>query len=615
MGSRPGRAALAWFHTRMATLGVSAMDAWTVVLRGYRRPLAWLTLKLRFGFFPLLALVAIAWLAWDWTHARSLDAAEDAIFDQVLQWRPLEPTPSGRVVVVEIDDCSIEHFRSLGQGGWPWSRERQADLIDGLDRAGVRGAGFDVLFADASAQDPQGDRMLNEMARAGDGRFLFAATRLHPDFDKRATLTADAAPGAFPGNRQPITPGPAVALLLPFGDAMAIHSGLVNVDRAKDGVLRDVHLYLGAGDWNIPTLPLRLASLAGTPVAQPTQPVLRVNWRTRTQLPYVSAADIIEGRPICHSGSAPAPSLKGTLVLVGFTAAGINDAKPTPVNRAMPGVEVLAEATEALISGTAIRMPPDWVKYALAALASLLTTLVFWLGQPHKDVDSVFVAINALLLLLAFAGLTFFGFFLDIFASVGFISLVFGACRLYSGVQRGRAEGNSDYTAEHDPAAQPWTAVVRLRLLHDAALSPRAYKVRRREYRRVMRRYVYANDGIVMIDGIVERKHVMTGMLDDMVMLLWNGTAEDRLRVRVRADLDALQSELTKFENAPAAAAGVLASLVIGRTGDGDREGREGRRLKLRALLGQDFNRLPEWPLAAANTFVHKGLVPDGEVA
>ncbi|WP_222564949.1 CHASE2 domain-containing protein [Novilysobacter antarcticus] len=599
----------------MATLGVRAMDAWTVVLRGYRRPLAWLTLQLRFAFFPLLAAAAIGWLAWDWTHERSLDAAEDAIFDQVLRWRPIEPTPSGRVVVVEIDDCSIEYFRSVGEGGWPWSRARHADLIDGLDRAGVRGIGFDVLFADRSAQDPQGDELLEEMAKAGDGRFLFAASRLHRDFDARALLTADLAPAAYPRTRGAATPGPTVALMLPYGQAMARHSALVNVARAEDGVVRDVLLYLDAGDWNIPALPMRLAALADdapATVRHPPSPLLRVNWRARSQLPYASAADVIEQRPICHTEAHPMPSLTDTVALVGFTAAGINDIKPTPVNRAMPGVEVLAEATEALVAGSAIRMPPGWVKYVLAALATLLTTLVFWRGQPHKDVDSVFVAINALLLLIAFAGLTLFGFFLDIFACVGFISLCFGACRMYSGVQRGRADGNSDYTVEHDPAAEPWTAVVRLRLLPDATLSARTYKVRRREYRRVLRRYVYAEDGIVMIDGVVERKHVMTAMLDDIVVLLWNGNSEAALRERVRNDLDALQAELVRYPGAPAASAQLAIAFAISKTG-GDNP--DQRRLKLRGLLGQDFNQRPERPLADAITLTHTGPTPDGEIA
>ena len=44
------------------------------------------------------------------------------------------------------------------------------------------------------------------------------------------------------------------------------------------------------------------------------------------------------------------------MVLVGYSASGLNDAKPTPVDPVMPGVEVMAEATEALIAGSAIRV-------------------------------------------------------------------------------------------------------------------------------------------------------------------------------------------------------------------------------------------------------------------
>ena len=119
-------------------------------------------------------------------------------------------------------------------------------------------------------------------------------------------------------------------------------------------------------------------------------------------------------------------------MLVGYTASGLNDAKPTPVDPAMPGVAVLAEATEALIAGSAIRMPPAWLKYALAALMTLFTTYAFFRGEPHNDIDSVFVASNVLLLAASFVGLTFFRFYFDIFAAVGFISVVFGLCRMYA---------------------------------------------------------------------------------------------------------------------------------------------------------------------------------------
>ena len=186
-----------WLDASLAVLGDRFIRAWSKVEHAYRRPSARLALRLKFAFYPLLAIGAIAWLAWDWTHSQSLDSAEDAIFDLAVQWRPFEPAPSGRVAVVEIDECSIEYFRARGEGGWPWSRQRHADLLDALDRAGVRTVGYDVLFTDPSRDDPGGDQALDAMAEGGAGRFLFASTRLHPDYDAGSPMRASQAPGAF----------------------------------------------------------------------------------------------------------------------------------------------------------------------------------------------------------------------------------------------------------------------------------------------------------------------------------------------------------------------------------------------------------------------------------
>src|SRR3546814_7459374 len=117
-------------------------------------------------------MAALAWLGWDWSHARNLAAAEDAIFDTVIGLRPSEPLPSGRVAVVEIDDCSIEYYRGKGEGGWPWSRQRHAELLDALDRGGVRAVGYDIQFIEHSRADPIGAMTLDAMAEGGKGRFV-----------------------------------------------------------------------------------------------------------------------------------------------------------------------------------------------------------------------------------------------------------------------------------------------------------------------------------------------------------------------------------------------------------------------------------------------------------
>jgi hypothetical protein len=169
------------------------------------------------------------------------------------------------------------------------------------------------------------------------------------------------------------------------------------------------------------------------------------------------------------------PALKGRIALVGYTAAGLNDAKPTPVDPVMAGVEVLAEATEALVAGSAIRVPPAWLKYVLAALLSVVTAYAFFRGEPHNDIDSIFVATNLALLAASFIGLSFFSYFFDVFAAVGFISLVLGLCRMYAKTRRGRAVGNGDYLPDFDPARDRFLAAWTARVLDAqlAALTPR----------------------------------------------------------------------------------------------------------------------------------------------
>ncbi|MGQ0428634.1 MAG: CHASE2 domain-containing protein [Gammaproteobacteria bacterium] len=538
---------LSWLDATLAALGDGFIRAWTRVERSYKRPAARMALRLRFAFYPLLALGAIAWLAWDWYGARSLNSAENAIFDRVVQWRPYEPKPSGRVVVVEIDECSIDHFRAQGEGGWPWSRQRHADLLDALDRAGALTIGYDVLFSDAT-EDTAGDRALEAMAAGGEGRFVFASTRLHPDYDEGSPLRASQAPAAFA-----LAPGmpeaPKLALLLPYGAAMARSSALVNVTRNVDGVLRDIPLRETVGGWAIPSLPLRLAMNDSARAPQEFPAAVRPNWRLKSRLPRTSAADLLAAeRALCREAGTKPPALKDAIVLVGYTAAGLSDAKPTPVDPVMPGVEVLAEATEALVAGSAIRAPPTWVKYVLAAFMVVLTAFAFFRGEPATDIDSVFVATNLALLTGAFIGLTCFGYFFDIFASVGFISLVFGLCRLYAGVQRGHAVGNGDYRQDYDPAKDRWLAVARLRFVPDPGLDRRQIRRRRREYRRRVRRFLYAGTRAVMLEGVVERKSWLHDTLSDLTVLIWSGASERAARDAAIGELAMLDRQLAEYD-------------------------------------------------------------------
>ena len=283
-----------------------------------------------------------------------------------------------------------------------------------------------------------------------------------------------------------------------------------------------------------------------------TLATVRPNWRRDTRLPHASAADLLTGKAVCRDAAEGVPALNGRVALVGYTASGLNDAKPTSVDPVMPGVEVLAEATEAIVAGSAIRTPPAWLKYVLATFLVLLTTFAFYRGEPANDIDSVFVASNLTMLGAAFVGITFFGFFFDIFASIGFVSLIFGLCRMYAGLQRGRAVGNGDFLAEYNPGEDRWLAIARLRFVLDAELDRAQTARRRREYRRRLRRFLYAGSDAVMLEGVVERKSWMHDALSDLMVLVWHGETQAAARAAAMHDLARLERELAQVRRATA---------------------------------------------------------------
>src|SRR3546814_17690181 len=94
----------------MAWASFTFITRWGALERGYRRPYAKLALRLKFAFYPLLAIAALAWLGWDWRHARNLAAAEDASCDNVIGLRPSEPLPSGPDAFVATDPCPVPYY-------------------------------------------------------------------------------------------------------------------------------------------------------------------------------------------------------------------------------------------------------------------------------------------------------------------------------------------------------------------------------------------------------------------------------------------------------------------------------------------------------------------------
>lgn len=296
----------------------------------------WLLLVL-----ALLALLAAAQRgAW---FAR----VDDGLYDASAAWSG-HPAPAD-VLILAIDEASLSRI-----GRWPWSRHLLARALENLARAGSGPVLLDVILAEPQAPDASADAHLAG-AMAAHGRVVLPL--LMPEAPRAA-----------------LRPLPAFAAVARLGHAQAL------VD--ADGVTRRFLPYESDGRTMIPHLALQLLAVGGvgSAGALPAQPRLVAFAGPAGHFARLPLADVIEARV------EPA-QLRGRIVLIGATAAGLGDTVVTPlagVNGAMPGVEFVANVLDAL-RGARLReyLSPGW-QLALSVPLVLLCLVGLLLLPPRR---------------------------------------------------------------------------------------------------------------------------------------------------------------------------------------------------------------------------------------
>ena len=454
-------------------------------------PTAWHGLRL-----TLLAAVVLAACA----HAigilplRFVSQIDLAIADTRLRAfmpRTLDP----RIVIVDIDEKSLAEI-----GRWPWGRDTMAALADELfvrQRAAV--VGFDVLFAepDTSSGLPALERLAGrDPAIAHALEPALAALRPELDHDARFAralagrhavlgyyLSGEASPprigvlpaplfdpGVLRGHASSFTHWTGYVSNLPVFARSAPTAGFFNAVPDRDGQVRSVPLIAELD--GRPYEPLALAMLrryTGAPEVVPVAPAqswlpggyrgldhvelrqgrerlaIPVDAQARARAPfrgpggpnggsfeYVSAADLVQGR-------VAAAHLAGKLVLVGSTAPGLYDLRPTPVAEVYPGVEVHANLLSGLLDA---RIPgePDWAAgFELLQLLVVAALLIVLLPRLRAIRAAQFMVVLLALLVAgnlgAYRG---FGLLLPLAASLLLALLLYMGLTVWAYIVEGR---------------------------------------------------------------------------------------------------------------------------------------------------------------------------------
>lgn len=534
-------------------------STWGLYERAFGRTISAIARRMRFSFFVAMTVLALGFLYWDYYgfgtwHGhplggdRNLSSVEDSLFDWVVARRPRDPPESGKVVIAEIDDCSISYFERKGLPGWPWPRDRHADLLTALGDAGVAVVGYDVLFLDKSTE-ADSDEMLDQVAQFGKPTF-FGANFDDATADTPATSTVNRWPTALPLRARPAD-APTATIQLPYAKELRTRAGFVNIRRSGDGVIRDFELWRQEGEWGVPSMAALVAGQYLHRKFTQFPNSIRLNWRPAHPLPVVSAVDLLpDTHTPCLKPGQKLPDLKGKIVMVGYVAAGINDVKPTPIDPQMAGVMLQGEAVENLVGDTWIRMPHEGFKYLLSALLIAFIGFEFWRGEPSQDIDAIFTATNLVLTATAMLTLTFGTYFFDIFTTVGTSLTFFGLCRTYLAGMRGRALGNDDHVPELGDRGRLHVVLLILRVsvsehLDVAGKNPELRRFwETNEYRRHIRRALYAHGYAKIHEGLIERKTFLASDFRDVILMVCDAPSVEELRWEILHDLKLISTIL-----------------------------------------------------------------------
>ncbi len=356
---------------------------------------------------------------------RPLEELRLRTFDlfQVLRPRQQNIFP---VTIVDIDEASL---KALGQ--WPWPRTLVADLVTRITQLGAVAIGFDIVFAEP-------DRMSPSVAAAS-FRGIDAATKekldslpsnddVFADAIKRSRVIvgqagspspepqseADQAPQTGFAFRGPdprpflVTFAGLLRNVLPIEQAAA-GRGLFSINPETDGIIRRVPVVMAAQGAMVPSLSmemLRVVVHAGAILVRSDDAGVRsvavpglevptdrngrfwVHFNKHNPARFVSAKDVLQGH-------LPLDRLRGKLVLIGTSAIGLLDIKTTPVQAAMPGVEVHAQILESVLTKSLLSHPG----YAIGAelILAVLLGLAIIVAAPMLSVFTV-IALGVVLI-------------------------------------------------------------------------------------------------------------------------------------------------------------------------------------------------------------------------
>ncbi|MDR1239967.1 MAG: adenylate/guanylate cyclase domain-containing protein [Treponema sp.] len=371
--------------------------------------------------------------------------------------------PSDDIIVVLLDQASIDWAAAERGWPWPWPRRAYGEIVDYMNLAGANAVAFDVIFSEPSIYGPEDDAVL----AAASGKYGRVIQTVHfgsqpgrgdswpaelqkPLFaidDEGARLAGLNPAGGIQGD---------LSALFPIGgirdSAGAI--GSVTGKPDPDSVFRRMNLFARFDGRAVPEL--AAASLLATgytnelqydkkkriirwgdyeiPTDKNGEIILHFRGSLDRYIPY-SAGEILRSAEAYGREETPAlppEDFAGKYILFGFYAPGLFDIASTPISSTYPGVGMHITLLDNLLQRDFIRESSPLLDLLVILLPVILITfLTLFSNRIPLTVGSA-VFIVAAIVLVSAGAYYYAGVWLPMAAPLAGALATFLAATLYS---------------------------------------------------------------------------------------------------------------------------------------------------------------------------------------
>ena len=420
--------------------------------------LANVTRKLKNNFYIYLATLFTLLVLLDAnTFGVGLNMRDKA-FDFMVKHRVLQPKADQDIVIVDINEASLSAF-AKDYGRWPWPRQVLGEFVENIQAQNPKAIVFDIVFSDADIYNADSDAYFNEVI-AGTENTFFPILRLDASQDNLSKLKYAQIPGltATPEANKDAT----VAAILPHfeGALKAGRLGTHNVYPDNDGIVREYRMFHDESGWRLPSIPLVLGQFTGANVEKLPKDML-INWRGKPfSYTYATFSDVFTDLASKDKKRAQ-DEFSNKIVIIGSTAPGLFDIKPTAMDKQFPGVEILATAIDNAKHGDYLKVWRGKTPYILLSLLLIwLTTAAFYLKVDRDKFNRIFTGGQVGLLVLSYVAINVSNTYLDLTAPILWAAALFGVAKIYAlatdrALQRWLAFGVNSDAAEHGVLVMP----------------------------------------------------------------------------------------------------------------------------------------------------------------